>query len=197
MWLLQQERAETLQCDAYISLEAGKPDCPRLHPTACKRSNCKVHAFAFTGVFATSTRHLVTPKEMSFSSPNIPFSHQHCPWCQDFDELLGLPFLYCEVFTSPFPILLTHQWVKMNSWVILGTISWSKESWHLSGCCLDPSRGRLNWHLEGVANKGRTWKLGWVPDGTGQPLTTKSCGIQFPLGGPLHLPIIHSSQVPR
>lgn len=131
MWLFPQERAETLKCDAYISLEAGKPGCPGLHPTACKRSNCKLHAFAFTGVFATTTRHLVTAKEMTLSPPNSPVSHQYCP--VDSDEPPGLPFLCYELFTSPFPLLLTLQWVKVNSWVIIGTISWSKELWHLSG----------------------------------------------------------------
>lgn len=45
----------------------------------------------------------------------------------------GLAFLYCELFTSPFSLLLTLQWVKVNSWVIIGTIPWFKELCHLSG----------------------------------------------------------------
>lgn len=85
------------------------------------------------------------------------------PGAVDSDEPLGLPFLYCELFTSPFPILLTLQWVKVNSWVIIGTISWSKELWYLSG------RGRrfLIWqHLP------QSLDAAWTPLGR----TFPACG---------------------
>lgn len=164
----------------------GSLIAPRLHPTACKQSNCKVHAFTLTGVFATTTRHLVAAKEMTLPPPNIPVSHRYCPWCCGFWWTVGAAFslLWTIYFSLPHIInpsvgedeFLGYHW---NNILVQGVVTsfWQREKFpymaapaSVPGCCLDPSGGEgggLSWHLEGVTNKGCTWELGWVPDGMG------------------------------
>lgn len=48
------------------------------YPAACGPSCCSAHTFAFSGVFAATTGHLVSAKEMTLFPPTL-VSHQNCP----------------------------------------------------------------------------------------------------------------------
>lgn len=144
------------------SWEAWLP--PDFCPAACKRPHCSVHAFVFTGVFATATHRLVRTKEMTFSPPNL-VSYQYCPWCPGFWWTTGAPLSLR--WTIYFPLLLMLQWVKVSFWV--GAIASSKESWHLFGRRRFSMWGHLPQSLEAKLRDSDPSQETFLASGRGWP----------------------------